>query len=313
MKALTLIVPVYNEEKNISEFYAQILAIREKLHSINIQIMFIDDGSKDSSLEILKKIARQDKGVSVISFSRNFGSHAGIHAGLRYTDSDAALLISVDLQDPPEVIEKMIALWNEGCDVVWAIREARKDPFLTKITAAIYSKLMRRFALPNYPQKGVDFCLIDRKVYQSIATQREKNTNIFGLILWSGFKQGFVPYKRSDRRSGISKWTFGRKVKLFVDSFVSFSFFPIRLVTYIGFVFLIIALFYIIHLIVNYFKGVPIQGWTTLAALISGGFALSFFMLGIIGEYLWRTFDESRKRPLYIINEIVNLKTENKL
>lgn len=309
---ITIIIPLFNEKDNIEMLYVCLKELKSKIRPLHMGIIFIDDGSTDGSLDILKQIAKQDNDTSIISFSRNFGSHAAILAGLRHAGGDAAVILSADLQDPPEIVEKMILQWQNGSNIVWAVRESRKEPFFIKIFSAAYAHLMRKFALSNYPREGVDFCLVDRKVCQFISTQEEKNTNLFGLILWSGYTQSFVSYKREERKKGISKWTFRKKQKLFIDSFVSFSFFPLRLVTYIGFIFSVIALMYIIHLIYNYFKGLPVQGWTTLATLLSGGFAFLFIMLGIMGEYLWRTLDEARKRPSFIIKELVNLREEDR-
>jgi dolichol-phosphate mannosyltransferase len=281
MTMLSLIIPIYNEEDSLAEFYQRANELKQKIHPIRIQMVFVDDGSTDGSLEILKKMAVQDKEIMVISFSRNFGSHAAIRAGTKYAEGDAAVIISVDLQDPPEIIEKMVTQWQAGSDIVWAVRESRNDPLFKKTAATLYSQLMRKFALANYFEKGADFCLLNRKVYRFVASEEEKNTNVFGLILWSGFKQSFISYKRQSRKKGVSKWNLSRKVKLFVDSFVSFSFFPIRLISYLGFIFSLIACVYVVALIINYLKGVPVQGWTSLAALVSGGFALLFSMAGI--------------------------------
>jgi len=306
MKLLSLVIPVFNEEESLPEFYQRLTEIRNKLKPLEINAIFVNDGSRDDSLKRLKEIAERDSSVSVVSLSRNFGSHAAIRAGLNYVKTDAAVILSADLQDPLEIIEKLVSAWEKGSDVVWAAREARKGPFFPELAARIFYLLMKTFAIHNYPEKGVDFCLIDKKVCRFISSSKEKNTNVFGLILWSGFKQSFIIYHRGKRKKGVSKWTFGKKLKLLIDSFVSFSSFPLRLATYLGFIFSGISLFYIMSLLVNDFKGAPVSGWTSLAVLISSCFALQFFMLGIFGEYLWRTFDETRKRPLYLIDETID-------
>lgn len=301
---LSLIIPVLNEEENVPHVVAAIDAAFVHEGEVELEIVFVDDGSRDGTYTVLSAMAVQDARVKVIRFSRNFGSHAALLAGFSRCSGDAAAYLAADLQDPPSVIVTMMQKWREGSAVVWGTRESRDDTLDTRLFSWIYSSLMRRLALPDMPRTGLDLCLIDRKVINAIVSMREKNTSIFGLVLWSGFPQVFVPYHRQARRRGKSRWTLGRKVKLMVDSFVSFSFFPIRLVTYLGLSLSVIGFAYGMFVVLNrIFNGSAVEGWASLVTLVVMLSGVQLLMLGIVAEYLWRAFDETRNRPPFIIRD----------
>jgi dolichol-phosphate mannosyltransferase len=203
----------------------------------------------------------------------------------------------------------MLEKWRAGAFIVWGTREQRDDPLSSRLFSRLYCTLMRHLALGDMPNTGLDLCLIDRKVINTVTTMSEKNTSIFGLILWTGFPQVFVPYHRQSRKRGKSRWTLSKKVKLMVDSFVSFSFAPIRLVTYLGLIFASLGFAYGAFTIVRALMGLStVQGWASLITVILLTSGLQLVMLGIVAEYLWRTFDESRCRPSFIIRETLGIR-----
>lgn len=301
---LSLIIPVLNEEENVAHLVPAIDAAFAAEKDVELELVFVDDGSRDGTFAALSRMAAGDSRLRVIRFSRNFGSHAALLAGFEKCSGDAAAYLAADLQDPPSVLCKMVAKWREGAAVVWGTREKRDDTLDTKLFSFIYSSLMRRLALPDMPRTGLDLCLIDRKVINALVDMREKNTSIFGLILWSGFPQVFVPYHREARKRGKSRWTLSKKVKLVVDSFVAFSFFPIRLVTYLGISLSMVGFAYGAFVTINWFiHDTAVQGWSSIVTLLVMLSGVQLLMLGIVAEYLWRTFDETRNRPPFIIRD----------
>ena len=273
---------------------------------VESEFVFVDDGSNDGSWEFLCSLSSRDPRIRAIRFSRNFGSHAALMAGFQQASGDLVAFIAADLQDPPEILPKLIEKWREGYQVAWGTREKRDDPLMTKAFSWLYSSLLRRLALREMPTGGADVCVVDRQVVDVVLKMQEKNTSIFGLIMWSGFRQTFLPYARQARQHGQSKWTLAKKLKLFVDSFVSFSFFPIRLVSYLGLSVSALGFLYAAVVIVRrLLYTTPVEGWSSLMVAVVTLAGVQLLMLGIVAEYLWRTFDESRKRPPYIVREVI--------
>ncbi len=305
MSLISIIIPTYNEEDNLPVLYERLKNVAEKSEH-DFEFIFIDDGSTDSSFTILKDLTAKDPRVKIIRFSRNFGSHSACLAGLTYSKGDACAFISADLQDPPELIHQLIDEWKEGYEVVIGVREWEEKSL--RFFPKIYYKLVKRFALKDMPESGTDVFLIDRKVIDAVTSMQEKNTSIFGLILWSGFRQRVITYKKVVRRYGVSKWTTGRKIKLFIDTFVAFSYLPIRVVSVVGFIFAFLGFLYAIAVILNriIFKQ-AIEGWSSLMVVLLVTSGTQLLMLGIIGEYVWRAVDASRKRPPFIVSETVNM------
>ncbi|MED4599484.1 glycosyltransferase family 2 protein [Paenibacillus validus] len=304
-RVFSIVVPVYYNELNIPHTVPRLQNLQKLLPSYNFEFIFVDDGSKDNSLELLLQHKTKDSRIKVIKLSKNFGSMSAIQAGLTIAKGDCVGIIAADLQDPPELFAEMIRKWENGIKVVMATRQDREESFSQKLFSNSYYFLMEKLAIKNYPSGGFDFVLVDKQVVKEINLIHEKNTNIMSLIFWLGHEQAFIPYVRQERKLGKSKWTLSKKIKLFVDSFVSFSYAPIRFMSSIGVITAIISFMYGIFVIVNAFLGtVPLQGWSTIVALITFLLGLIMVMLGIIGEYLWRILDESRKRPAYIIDEI---------
>jgi glycosyltransferase involved in cell wall biosynthesis len=302
---LSLIIPVLNEEENIPHVIAALDEAFATQKDVTLEIVFVDDGSRDGTFGVISAMLKQDARLRVIRFSRNFGSHAALLAGFEYCTGDAAAYLAADMQEPPSAVCQMLQKWREGAQVVWGTREHRDDPFSARLFSRIYSSLMRRIALKDMPRTGLDLCLIDRKVIRAVVEMREKNTSIFGLILWAGFSQTFVPYHRQARKRGKSRWTLSKKIKLVVDSFVAFSFFPIRLVTYLGLCLSVLGFIYGIIVAARALLGhSPVQGWATVVILIVMLSGVQLLMLGIVAEYLWRTFDEARHRPPFVIRDL---------
>lgn len=305
-KLFSIIVPIYFNEDNIPHTIPRLTRLQELLSDYELELVFVDDGSKDRSFQFLLEARRTDPRIKVIKLSKNFGSMAAVQAGLEYASGDCVGIISADLQDPPELFVDMIGKWEIGNKVVMACRSDREESLSQKLFSNSYYFLMDRFALKGYPRGGFDFVLIDKQVVSELNRIKEKNTNIMSLIFWLGYSQNSVSYVRQKRKHGKSKWTLSKKVKLFVDSFVSFSYSPIRFMSVVGMITAAASFLYGIFVIINSIIGyIPLQGWTTIVALITFLLGLIMVMLGIIGEYLWRILDESRKRPPYVIDEVI--------
>ena len=309
MALISIIIPSYNEEENLPALYERLQHVAESLEHA-FEFIFVDDGSSDRSFQILEDIAKKDSRTKVIKFSRNFGSHAACLAGLTQASGDACTFLSADLQDPPEVIASLVNEWGRGYEVVIGVRQWEKTS--ARHFPALYYKAVRRFALKNMPETGTDVFLIDRKVVDAVVSIREENTSIFGLILWSGFKQTVVQYRKGIRQKGVSKWTFGKKIKLFIDTFVSFSYIPLRLISLVGILLACLGFLYAFFIVFNrLFFSVPVEGWASLMVVLLVVSGTQLVFLGILGEYLWRNFDETRKRPAFIIDRLIGFKKDD--
>jgi len=303
---------VYYNEKNIPALYEKLRTTIIENKNFEYELVFVDDGSGDNSYNELKKLKEKDNNVKIIKLSRNFGSHTAILAGLNHVTGDCTTVISADLQDSPEIILQMLEEWKEGNRVVLAVRQDREEPFLQKLFSNTYYKLMRKYALKNMPNGGFDCFLADRKVIDVIKSIDEKNTTLMGQVLWCGFKTEKIYYIRQKREEGKSRWTLSKKIKLFIDSFLAFSYVPIRFMSVLGVLFSLVAFLFGMFLIINRLvRGIEVQGWTSLMVLFLLVSGIQMVMLGVIGEYLWRTFDESRKRPVFIIEEKIGFENED--
>lgn len=301
---ISVIIPVYNEEENIPRLYERLSEVLEGLPSYAFEVIFVDDGSTDKTLGLLKDLASKDKRIERIRFSRNFGSHAAIKAGLNFCHADAAIMLAGDLQDSPEIILSLIKKWQTGCKVVWAVRKMRKGVSISvQLFSRLYYTLMNHLTHVKQPLDGADCFIIDRVVVESFKQSAEKNTSIFMLISWFGFSQGYVEYVKGAREHGKSKWNYSKRLKLFIDSVVSFSYRPIRFMSFVGIVSALIGFMYGIIVLINSILEKPVPGWSSLmiVLLILGGFQMT--MMGVLGEYIWRIYDESRKRLPYVIED----------
>lgn len=301
----SIVVPIYFNELNIPHTIPRLKKLEEMLNNFKLEIIFVDDGSKDRSFELLMEERKKDQRIKIVKLSKNFGSMSAIQAGLSIASGDCVGIIAADLQDPPELFVEMIEKWKQGKKVIMATRADREESFSQKMFSNTYYYFMDKLALKGYPSGGFDFVLLDKQVVSELNEIKEKNTNIMSLIFWLGHEQETIPYIRQERKYGKSRWTMSKKVKLFIDSFVSFSFAPIRFMSLIGLITATISFLYGLFVIFNSIFGtIVMQGWTTIIALITFLLGIIMVMIGIIGEYLWRILDESRKRPSYVIDEV---------
>lgn len=302
---LSIIIPVYYNEDNLIPLYED---IKDKIYchqEYEYELVMVDDGSKDKSYEVMKKLAQQDKRIKILSLSRNFGSHAAILCGLSHCTGDCAIVKAADLQEPTELILEMAKKWEMGYKVVLAVRESRDESYKQVFFANLYYSIVRKFALPTMPKNGFDIYLVDRKVIQVLTSLDEKNSALTGQILWSGFKTTTVSYNRLAREIGTSKWTLKKKIGLVTNTLFSFSRVPIHVVTAIGVVSFFGAIIWaIVELVAKLSGAIEISGFTTLFIFQLLSFGIIMSTLGILGSYLWRTFDASRNRPPYIVEEL---------
>lgn len=299
---ISIVIPVYFNEDNLVPLYED---IRQKVLGVSdydYELLFVNDGSKDRSWEVLKELQKKDRNIRIISLSRNFGSHAAVLCGLSNCTGDCAVVKAADLQEPAELIFQMADSWKKGNHVVLAVREGREEGFLQRMSAELYYWLVRKTALPGMPKGGFDVYLLDRKVITVLTQMQERNSALTGQILWSGFKTGTVYYTRLSRQAGKSRWTFKKKIRLVMDTLFSFSTLPITVVLFIGMCSFLGAVIWAAVVLVSKLAGsITVNGWTTLFIFNLFSFGTIMLTLGILGEYLWRTFDASRNRPPYIM------------
>ena len=308
MKKISIVIPIYFEEKVLEVIYSSLKDILSKI-SYNYEIIFVDDGSGDKSLKILKGIAIEDKTIKIISFSRNFGHQIAITAGIDEASGDAIIVMDADMQDPPAVILKMLALWEVGYDVVYAKRKQRHgESFFKKTSASIFYRFLNKLTDIHIPLDTGDFRLIDRKIKNDLLRIREKNRFVRGIISWLGYRQTFVEFERQERISGESKYPLRKMIKFALDGITSFSIFPLKIATNIGFFSIIISLLLIFYALFSYifFPKITLPGWTSILIAVVFFAGIQMLVIGIIGEYIGRIFEESKNRPLYIINEKIN-------
>ena len=301
---LSIIIPVYFNEENLKPLYEDIKKKIIDVIDYDYELVMVNDGSKDASYEVMRELAAADPNIKTISLSRHFGSHAAILCGLAHCTGDCAVVKAADLQEPTEMILAMVESWRGGNNVVLAVREGREEKKSQTFFAGLYYGMVRKTSFPNMPETGFDVYLIDRKVIDVLNMLDEKNSALTGQILWSGFRTACVYYKRQARQIGKSRWTLRKKLRLVTDTLFSFSTLPIKFVSTIGFLAFIVSILWGIFLVTFKFLGlVPVRGWTALFVFNMFSFGVVMLTLGILGEYLWRTFDATRKRPPYIIEE----------
>ena len=299
---LSIVTPAYNEEPNLRVLYARLASV---LNGMDWEWIVVDDHSNDQTLRAVAEIARSDRRVQGIRLARNSGSHTAIACGLGHARGQAAIVMAADLQDPPELLPRLIDEWNVGAQVVWAARGCAGP------TSRLYYLLMRRLAgIQQMPPAGADFFLLDRAVIDGLRQFHEQHTSVLALIHWMGFRQATVTFEKGPRLHGRSGWTLAKKTALLIDSITAFTFAPIRFMTYTGFAIAIAGLLYAGFVIVHSITGRPVQGWASLmvAVLVLGGFQM--LMMGVLGEYAWRSLNESRRRPRYLIEDAVNTTSE---
>jgi dolichol-phosphate mannosyltransferase len=308
MSAVSIVVPVFHNEASLPPLLEELQKLAERNGGDRFEFVFVDDGSKDNSFAVLERLAGSDERVRVVKLSRNFGSNAAILAGLTVATGDVIGAIAADLQDPPDKFDEMLALWRGGKKVVLAARSDRDDPALTVFFADTFYRLFRRYALPSMPERGFDFFLIDRRVCDLITSIQENNAYLMGLILWLGFDPAVVEYQRRARpvKYGRSMWTLAKKIKYFIDAFVAFSHLPVRAASLLGIILSTVGVLYaILLLFMRFTYRIEVAGWTSLMVVLLVVSGAQMLMLGVIGEYLTRTLDETRRRPRFIIERVL--------
>ena len=301
---ISIIIPIYNEKDVIPKLYKRLGQTLDQL-TMPYEVIYINDGSKDNSLELLNEIHTKDPKHKVITFSKNFGHQAAISAGLDFANGDAIIMMDADLQDPPELILDFIQKWKKGYHVVYGVRKKRDgETFFKRITASLFYKLINKISHIHIPYQAGDFRLLDRKVVKSILSLKERNRFLRGMVSWVGFNQIGVPFDRETRAAGTTKYPFYKMLRLALDAICSFSIRPLRIATYVGFITAGISFLVLMWTLVEkiFFES-TIQGWTSImiAVLFLGGIQL--ITIGILGEYVGRTYEEVKNRPIYIVRE----------
>lgn len=306
MSKISIVVPVYYNSDTLMLLYED---MKEKiLHKLgDYEIVFVDDGSGDNSWEIMNQIREMDERVQCVKLSRNFGEHAALLAGLSVCTGDCAVTKQADLQEDSEIILEMYDSWKKGNKVVLAVRSDRDEGAVKKFFANLYYVIVRKFINKRMPAGGCDCYLLDRQVIQVLELLDEKNSSLTLQVLWAGFQTDHIYFHRKDREIGKSRWTLGKKIKLVMDSMMSFSYFPIRLMSTVGVIFCIVAVLMAIEVIVEKVTiGTPILGWASIMCVLLVSSGLIMLMLGMLGEYIWRALDASRNRPPYLIDRVIS-------
>lgn len=304
MKKLSIVIPVYYNEETLQMLYDDLCENLFAVINYACELIFVDDGSGDGSWEILKTLASKDDRVKIFRLSRNFGSHAAILCGLAHASGNCAVVKAADLQEPTAIIPEMLASWERGNNVVLAVREARQDSAGQTLFANLYYEMVRKTALPQMPKGGFDVYLVDRKVIDVLKALDENNSALTGQILWSGFKTDTVYYTRLERTAGKSRWTLKKKFRLVTDTLFSFTSLPSGFVTGFGALSCAGSLIWALAVLINRLRGaIEVSGWTTLFIFSLFSFGIIMVSLGILGSYLWRTFEATRNRPPYIVEQ----------
>jgi dolichol-phosphate mannosyltransferase len=303
---LSVVLPVYNERENLDPLVSRLIPVLQKATRGSFEVVFVDDGSRDGSSEILDALNARDNRLKAIHFSRNFGHQAALQAGLDRATGDAIIMMDSDLQDPPEIIDHFLEQWRSGYEVVFALRKHRKEGFFKKAAYAIFYRTMRAISEIDVPLDAGDFCLMDRKVVDTLISLRERNRFLRGLRSWVGFRQIGVAYERNARNAGVPKYTLRKLIHLALSGYVGFSALPLRAAAWLGFIAagagFVLALWSLVTKILD----IPSpRGWASTVAVILFVGGVELFMLGVIGEYLGRVYDEVRQRPLYIVRSRV--------
>jgi dolichol-phosphate mannosyltransferase len=308
MPKLTYIIPCYFNEQNIPVTSLELIDNEKNFPpDVTFEYIFVDDGSKDNTYaELLKFHNVHPSKVKIIKLAGNVGSYNAILAGMNYSTGDCNVIIAADLQDPLDLVPKMYDYWGKGVKFVIANRKDREESLGQKLFSNTYHFLMRKFALENIPPGGFDFVLFDKQLCKQVVEIDESNTNTIYLLSWLNYDFVSIPYVRKKREIGKSRWTLKKKVKLFVDSFVSFSYAPIRLISLVGILLGLSAFAYGIFVIIAKFTGnIPISGWTSMMVVLLFVSAFQMTALGIIGEYVWRANDSAKKRPNFIVDKTI--------
>jgi polyisoprenyl-phosphate glycosyltransferase len=308
---LSVIIPIFNEAAVIDELRRRLAEVMEKLSSSvrSWEVIFVDDGSRDASLEMLRQMATSEPRFKVVAFARNFGHQLAITAGIDLADGDAVVIMDADLQDPPEVVIGMLERWRAGFDVVYGVRKSRAgETVFKRATAAAFYRLLKwMLGGVSIPVDAGDFRLMARPVVLTLRALRERHRFVRGMVAWVGFKQTPIYYDREARFAGETKYPFSKMLRFAVDAITSFSILPLRFASWLGVGAGLVAIVYALFVIyVKVFLGGVVEGWTTIMIAVALGTSAQLFMTGILGEYVGRIYEEIKRRPLYITAELLN-------
>lgn len=306
MDQITIVVPCYNEQEVLTKFHTRLREVLDRMSDCHFRFLFVNDGSRDGTLSILRGLAKEDPDVSYVSFSRNFGKEAAMLAGIDYADGDAVIVMDADLQHPPELIPEMIHWWREGYEDVCARRTDRKDEGFIKrhLTNAFY-KMLQKSSRTDIQRNVGDFRLLDKRCVAALRLMREGERYTKGLFTWVGFKKKEIPFHVQPRAAGKTTWNYWSLINLALEGITSFTTLPLRLASMLGIFVSILATLYMLYVLFRALLfGDPVAGYPTLLTVILFLGGVQLLALGIIGEYLGRVFNESKRRPLYLVDEI---------
>lgn len=304
-KKITILIPAYNEQEVLQYLYERLHKLAGETPNYNFEFLFINDGSRDKTLEIIKTYATKDKRVAYINLSRNFGKETAMIAGLDNANGDATVIIDADLQDPPELIPKMIELWEQGYDDVFARRKSRAgEPWLKKLTSALFYRTLQKSTHIPIQQDTGDFRLLDKRCVVALRQFRESQRYTKGMFSWIGYKKKEIEYDRDPRMAGETKWNYFKLINLAIDGITSFTTAPLRISSVMGIIVSLAAFIYIAYLVIRTaFVGTDLAGYPSMMAVILFLGGIQLLSLGVIGEYIGRIFNESKNRPLYFVEE----------
>jgi dolichol-phosphate mannosyltransferase len=304
---ISYVLPVYNESGGIRTFHERLAAVAATRPDLDFEFIYVNDGSRDDSLSILRELAGADDSVKVLDLSRNFGHQMAITAGLDHASGDAVIVMDTDLQDPPAVSLELVAAWEAGAEVVYAQRRTRKDSAFKRFTAHSYYRLLRRFADIDIPVDTGDFRLLDRKAADQLRNHRERNRFVRGLVASMGFHQVAVPFDRDERTSGSTNYPLPKMLRFAADGVTSFSTVPLKIITRLGFGTVVLALLGILYALVLriFLPQISVPGWTLLMIIVLFLGGVQMLSLGVIGSYVGRIYTQVQNRPLYIVRDVV--------
>ena len=305
MKKISIIIPAYNEQESLPILYERLTKLMETLNNYDFEVLFVNDGSKDQTIEIIKELREKDKRICYVDFARNFGKEIAMIAGLDYATGDCVIFMDADLQDPPELVPELVKYWEEGYDDVYAKRKSRKgETWLKKFTSKMYYKVLQHVTRVEIQEDTGDFRLLDRRCVNALKKLRESQRNTKSMFSWIGYKKKEVLYDRDPRVAGTTKWNYGKLMDLAIDGITSLTTSPLRISTFIAIPTFIVLLGYFVYVIAKAFVvDQPIQAYQSIILLILFFSGIQILLFGIVGEYLGRIFNETKNRPLYLVNE----------
>lgn len=315
MKKVTIIVPAYNEEESLPFLYERLKKLMDETSNYEFEILFVNDGSKDKTIELIKEYRENDKRINYVDFARNFGKETAMIAGLDYATGDCVIFMDADLQDPPELIPEMIKYWEEGYDDVYAQRKSRKgETWLKKFTSKMYYRVLQSLTRVPIQKDTGDFRLLDKRCVNALRKMRETGRNSKSMFSWIGYNKKAIFYDRDPRVAGSTKWNYAKLINLAIDGITSFTTSPLRISTYLAIPTFLALFVYFIYVIVKCVRlNVAIQAFQAIILLILFFSGIQILLFGIVGEYLGRIFNESKHRPLYLVNEYNGKREENEI